>query len=208
METLTYRGRIYGLTVVGDSASDELALECWDLSPSGRLLFTLVRTHGDLLLRPSGLEIPVGLKRSRPLQGPSWARSDPNPSVYSSGGPDRRIWWRWSPSSQGVARRRQWARPTPTTEVRRRPRGCTRRRTWGCAQALPTHRRLQRPPDRCRGWIPACCRRDTPTKPLGPHLVRKKSAKDHREPLHADHDQQQRRSRLPRSEPLFGHSQR
>lgn len=61
METINYRGRMIELTIVGDTISDEVILECWDLSPEGGLMFTLVRAEGTLVLRPSGMPIPVDL---------------------------------------------------------------------------------------------------------------------------------------------------
>lgn len=62
METITYRGRLFELSVVGDTVNDELTLECWDLTPDGGLLFTLVRDEtGALQLRALGGSIPLDL---------------------------------------------------------------------------------------------------------------------------------------------------
>lgn len=62
METISYRGRVFELSVVGDTINDELTLECWDLAPDGGLLFTLIRDEsGALQLRPVGAPIPLDL---------------------------------------------------------------------------------------------------------------------------------------------------
>jgi hypothetical protein len=62
MEAITLRGRVFELSLIGDTVNDELALECWDLSPDGGLLFTLVRDEGGVLqLRPAGAPIPLDL---------------------------------------------------------------------------------------------------------------------------------------------------
>lgn len=62
METILLRGRIFELTIIGDTINDELSLECWDLSPDGGLLFTLVKdTGGTMMLRPAGRAIPLDL---------------------------------------------------------------------------------------------------------------------------------------------------
>lgn len=62
METITYRGRVFELSVVGDNINDELTLECWDLTPDGGLLFILIRDEaGTLQLRPAGSPIPLDL---------------------------------------------------------------------------------------------------------------------------------------------------
>ena len=62
METITLCGRVFELSVIGDTVNDELALECWDLALDGGLLFTLVRDdEGVLHLRPGGAAIPLDL---------------------------------------------------------------------------------------------------------------------------------------------------
>jgi hypothetical protein len=62
METISLRGRVFELSIIGDTINDELALECWDLAPDGGLLFTLVRDDGGMLqLRPAGAPIPLDL---------------------------------------------------------------------------------------------------------------------------------------------------
>jgi hypothetical protein len=62
METVVYRGRVFELSVIGDTVNDELVLECWEMSPGGGLLFTLVRDpEGGMTLRPTGMPIPLGL---------------------------------------------------------------------------------------------------------------------------------------------------
>ena len=62
MKALTYRGTPYELSIVGDINEETLTLECWDMSPSGGLLFRLKRdSNGDLMLEPSGAAIPINL---------------------------------------------------------------------------------------------------------------------------------------------------
>jgi hypothetical protein len=62
MDTILLRGRVFELTVIGDTINDELSLECWDLFPGGGLVFTLVKdAGGTMMLRPAGPAIPLDL---------------------------------------------------------------------------------------------------------------------------------------------------
>lgn len=62
MEIISYRGKIYELSIIGDAISDKLMIECWDLSAASGPLFTLSRDENSLLtLAPTRLPIPLDL---------------------------------------------------------------------------------------------------------------------------------------------------
>lgn len=62
MEIITYRGRLIELTLTGDPISDQLVLECWDLSPGGGLWFILRRDdQGVIVLHMQRPAIPLDL---------------------------------------------------------------------------------------------------------------------------------------------------
>lgn len=64
MQMMTYRSHMLELTVIGDTINDRVALECWDLSPSGGLWFTITSdADGALLLVPATRAIPLDLLR-------------------------------------------------------------------------------------------------------------------------------------------------
>lgn len=62
MEIITYRGRLYELSIIGDTINDKLVLECWDLSAANGPLFTLSRDDDSALtLAPTRSPIPLDL---------------------------------------------------------------------------------------------------------------------------------------------------
>ena len=62
MEVVMIDGKLYEVNVLVSATDEGVSLECWDMSPTGGLLFTLRRNdRGELEVQPQGRSVPFQL---------------------------------------------------------------------------------------------------------------------------------------------------